>query len=64
MKGLLGIVLWSSVAVGIFLAFGWPALVSGDRASVAYELIAKATLAAFFVTLAALLVLKARRGGR
>jgi hypothetical protein len=57
-------VLLGCVAAGIFLALGWPALVSNDPASAAFELVAKATAAAFFVSLAALLAMKARRGGR
>ena len=56
--------LWLSVASGIFLAFAWPSLVSDDPASGAFEAIAKATLAVFFLVLAAILAAKARRGGR
>lgn len=63
MKRLLLGILWCSIAMAIFLAFGWHALVSGDPASALYEGLAKSTMTAFFAALAALLVMKARRGG-
>lgn len=64
MRKLLAGILWASVASAILLAFAWPALVSPDPADGRFEMLGKATLAAFFASLAALLVLKLRHGRR
>lgn len=63
MKRFLRSILWASVALAAFLAFAWPALVSPEPGSVTFEVLAKATLAAFFIALAGLLLLKARGPG-
>ena len=50
--------MWSSALTGVFLAFGWPLVVSSDPASKAYHVAAVATLVAFLVSVAAVLATK------
>lgn len=52
--------LWLSIAVAVFLAFGWPSFFGTDPASRPFEMAAKGTLVVFLVSLAAALVLRLR----
>ena len=64
MKRAFAFILWCSVGAAILLAFAWPGLVSLDPANRNFEVLGKATLAAFFVALAAVLALKLLRIGK
>lgn len=59
LTGILKAAMWSSLAAGVFLAFGWPFLVSRDPASVAFRWMATATLVVFLVALVGLVTGKA-----
>ena len=58
----LRIALWASAAAGIFIAFGWPFVVSADPASPALRWIGTGVAATFLVALALAAVLTAMRG--
>jgi hypothetical protein len=51
MRGLARALMWISAASGVFLAFGWPLLVSADPSSPAFHTIAVATVVAFLASL-------------
>ena len=55
------VVMWSAVAVGIFLAFGWPFVVSTDPSDPLFRVLAIGTVVALLASIAALLFLRARR---
>lgn len=52
--------LYAAIAGAIFLAFGWPYLVSSDPADPAFRVAALATVCMFFGTLAACCALRMR----
>jgi hypothetical protein len=54
--------LYLSVAAAALLAFGWPFMVSQDRDSAAYHVIALGVLLAFFASLCVLCALRMRAG--
>jgi len=54
-------VLAVAAALAVFLAFGWPVFVSTDPGDARFKVVATATLIAFLVSLAAVIVTKARR---
>lgn len=54
-------VLRLSVASCVFLAFGWPFLVTSDPADGAFRVVAVGSLMAFLASLAAVILLKAAR---
>jgi hypothetical protein len=51
--------MWLSVGSGIFLAFGWPFLISGDPAGEPYRVLSVATLVVFLVALLGIVIAKA-----
>ena len=56
------VLLFASVASGIFLAFGWPFVVSADPASESFRIVAVATLIGLLVSLSVVIVLNAALG--
>jgi hypothetical protein len=52
--------LYSAVAAAAFLAFAWPFVISRDRDSVAYHVLAVGVLLVFFAALLVLFVLRLR----
>jgi hypothetical protein len=58
----LRIAMWLSAGAGIFLAFGWPFVVSPDPAGEAFRLVAIATVVVFLVSLATLVFARALAG--
>ena len=61
MDRILRFVMACAAASGIFLGFGWPFLVSRDPADPTFRLLALAAVIALLGSIAALLVLRARR---
>lgn len=57
----LRLVLWIAAAAGVFLAFGWPFVVSSDPAGGALHVAGIATVTAFLVALGACACIAAAR---
>lgn len=63
-RAILRSILWLATASGLFLAFGWPYLVSSDPGGPAFRVAGTITAAALVLALGGLVALKAwRRGG-
>jgi hypothetical protein len=60
----LRVLLWTSSACGVFVAFGWPFVVSDDPAATALRWFGMGTFAAFLVLLAIAACATALRGDR
>ena len=60
----LRVLLWACCACGIFVAFGWPFVVSDDPASPALRWFGMATFGAFLIVLAVASCVTALRGER
>lgn len=64
LHGVLKVAMWTSLAAGVFLAFGWPFLVSRDPASAAFRWLATATLVVFLAALVGLVIARATAAQR